>query len=692
MADADAEQQPAARNRKSIAVPAPVHAAPLRITKRDIAMAGGDTLLIGLQSFRRGSFGIRTTFVDAPAQPSAAESASKSAKKAWNKQRPTTRHEREMGCHPASGVIVGVRLDELVGALMRFGKPRAITEQLARLARQADAALETCDGIDATTLRMGLLCMAECRAQTLARGPESGRGEDRNAMYGIVFPTTELFFISTSLVVGPTLAIIFAYEWLLDAGCDDVGLSPFLCDVHRMVKALEGWCDCCGAQRMTLSCEDQLRVWLDAEARALRRVSNATRTLSHGWSQGLKEMLRRAKLAAWPRNETLDPAQQRRLLQVVGDEVPDSTYHHVRLKLKGYKPPSEMVGCQFETGGGKLLGTDPWSYPTDALITNDMLSRVLVAVEHEERIKQPGWRQEWNRTYVPQPLLHTFYIDGREVAGTLGDMIAEGEDEEHKTNEERGARPEEEAMAEAGDADEEYETAEERDARLAQEAMAEGDALDDDEGENLVLRITYKRDHAFSRKVEAEWPAWERGGSEGEAKADPPSEADLVADAEARERLAARLVALENALNGAQEPEPEQKEACFLHAGMLALAASDPAVDTFELAAGMLLPEGGQAMYATQVLQRVVADLERRRSNGADAPPSGKPASRKAKRGERVVICSIPEHRIVLADCLEDAFVAFTSTSAEAKAAQAAFKAKVARPNRAAGGANAAEE
>ena len=648
MADADAEQQLAARNRKSIAVPAPVHAAPLRITKRDIAMAGGDTLLMGLRSFKRGAFGIRTTFVDAPTQPSAAESASKSAKKVWNEQRPTTRHEREMGCHPASGVLVGMRLDELVGALMRFGKPRAITEQLARLARQADAALETCEGIDATTLRMGLLCMAECRAQTLARMPQR-----RPDMYGIVFPKTE--GISSSLMVGPTLAIIFAYEWLLDAGCDDVRLSPFLCDVHRMVKALEGWCGCCGAQRMTLSCEDQLRVWLDAEARALRRVSNATRTISHGWSQGLKEMLRRAKLAAWPRNETLDPAQQRRLLQVVGDEVPDSTYHHVRLKLKGYKPSSEMVGCQFETGGGKLLGTDPWSYPTDALITNDMLSRELDAAQHEER------------TRVPRPILHTFYIDGREVAGTLGDMIAEGEDEE-------------------------YETAEERDARLAQEAMAEGDALDDDEGENRVLRITYKRDYAFSHKVEAEWPAWERGGCDGEAKADPPSETDLVADAEARERLAARLVALENALNGAQEPEPEQKEARFLHAGMLALAASDPAVDTFELAAGMLLPEGGQAMYATQVLQRVVADLERRRSNGADAPPAGKPASRKAKRGEQVVICSTPQHRIVLADCLGDAFVAFTSTSAEAKAAQAAFKPKVARSNMAAGGANAAEE
>jgi hypothetical protein len=214
MADADAEQQPAARNRKSIAVPAPVHAAPLRITKRDIAMAGGDTLLIGLQSFRRGSFGIRTTFVDAPAQ-----SASKSTKKAWNKQRPTTRPEREMGCHPASGVLVGVRLDELVGALMRFGKPRAITEQLARLARQADAALETCEGIDATTLRMGLLCMAECRAQTLARGPESGRREERKAFYGIVFPTTELFFISSSLMVGPTLAKADGFRTLRSTFC-----------------------------------------------------------------------------------------------------------------------------------------------------------------------------------------------------------------------------------------------------------------------------------------------------------------------------------------------------------------------------------------------------------------------------------------------------------------------------------------
>ena len=125
---------------------------------------------------------------------------------------------------------------------------------------------------------------------------------------------------------------------------------------------------------------------------------------------------------------------------------------------------------------------------------------------------------------------------------------------------------------------------------------------------------------------------------------------------------------------------------------MLTLAASDPAVDTFELAASMLLPEGGQAMYATQVLQRVVADLERRRSNGAGAPSAGKPTNRKAKRNEQVVLCSTPEHRIILADCLEEAFVAFTSTSAAAKAAQAAFKPKVARPNKAAASVNAAEE
>ena len=38
MADADAEQQPAACNRKSIAVPAPVLAAPLPLTERDITM------------------------------------------------------------------------------------------------------------------------------------------------------------------------------------------------------------------------------------------------------------------------------------------------------------------------------------------------------------------------------------------------------------------------------------------------------------------------------------------------------------------------------------------------------------------------------------------------------------------------------------------------------------------------------
>ena len=70
MADADAEQQqPAARNRTSIAVPVPAHATPLRITKRDIASAGGDTLLTGLQSFKCGSFRIRTTFVTRQPSP-----------------------------------------------------------------------------------------------------------------------------------------------------------------------------------------------------------------------------------------------------------------------------------------------------------------------------------------------------------------------------------------------------------------------------------------------------------------------------------------------------------------------------------------------------------------------------------------------------------------------------------------------
>ena len=67
----------------------------------------------------------------------------------------------------------------------------------------------------------------------------------------------------------------------------------------------------------------------------------------------------------------------------------------------------------------------------------------------------------------------------------------------------------------------------------------------------------------------------------------------MAADAEARERLgslvAARLGPLKNALASTLQPEPEQKEACFLYVGMLALAASDPVVDIFELEAGMLL-------------------------------------------------------------------------------------------------------
>ena len=157
--------------------------------------------------------------------------------------------------------------------------------------------------------------------------------------------------------------------------------------------------------------------------------------------------------------------------------------------------------------------------------------------------------------------------------------------------------------------------------------------------------------------------------------------ADLLAEADltvVRARLIARLVAI----GVTPAPPPEEKEACFLHKGMLALAKSDLAVDTFEFAAQTMLPDGGHMMFATLMLKCVIADLERRGKDGADAPPVGLPISRKGKRGEQVVLCSTVGHKILLADCLQDAFTAFTNSTPEAIAARSVFKPVVSRPSR----------
>ena len=139
-------------------------------------VCGGDGFKLPCFTHECQRLGFRTIFLEdsPPKVASTATAAPKPAtKKERNAQRPKTREGRILGEYIVSGVAVGMRLDEFIRALSRFGTQRAMTEQLALLARQADAALKTCHGADATTLRMGLLCMQECRELTLLKSKRS---------------------------------------------------------------------------------------------------------------------------------------------------------------------------------------------------------------------------------------------------------------------------------------------------------------------------------------------------------------------------------------------------------------------------------------------------------------------------------------------------------------------------------------
>ena len=351
----------------------------------------------------------------------------------------------------------------------------------------------------------------------------------------------------------------------------------------------------------------------------LQRFINAVLALSKASPlERMQAVLRAAKLAAWPMNETLSAEEQPRLLRIAGDETN-------KLHLAVIDSPS--VHVQFVNSLRCQQGSP--LYISSSATSEDL------CVHLKEKLDE-----HWSNTLhthlaklMQRPSqLHTFYVGDRAITSTLGDAVS-------------------------------WER-----------------AIDDE----MPIPIRYERDYAFLRSVEARWPAWEQCGkaveADAPAEAAAPSAVVAAADAAARVALAAKLLELRSV----HAPGDDLKEARCLYAGMLAFAASD--ADSFELTSAMLCPDGIAPMFATQMLNNIINDLARR----PNAPPADKPMNRKAKRDERVVLCSSAEHRIILADCLLDAFWAFTTGTAQAKAARVVFKPVVHRPKRQKGGASSA--
>ena len=570
-------------------------------------------------------------------------------RKCSNQLRPSTRMERSQGSCTIGGIVVGHTVEDLVRNLHPFGPKKKLLVELAGLARQADAALGTCKGDDVFMLNMGLLSMTQSCAQAQNESKRRAYIETWfQAEHGMKYRHDKTDGLSSNRVVGPTLAILFTCEWLLAAASasEPPAGAPTILELTNFLVQQPSYTAgrLLGAQTRISSFsrfsydsdhvwKAELSKWCDAEVRALQRVLYAamnascySQHTSRTALERLKAMLRAAKLAAWPRDETLTTEQQPRLLKVVNDqELGDETYI-VHLKLKGHTPPSPYdVYVQFQRHDGSPIGSP--LYVESSAVRDDLNYQVdkLFGFDREN----PDHSQLVN-------CLRTFHVGECEVTGTLGDVVSWEQ------------------------------------------------AIDDE----APIPIVTTRDCAFERHVDAVWPVWEQGGAtpvDVPIEDVAPSAAVAAEDTETRALLAAKLIELKSV----EAPAEHLKEARCLHAGMLALAESNS--DGFEFNSTMLRPDDVTPTYATSLLKCVIDDLERRKGNGATAPPAGKPQNRKAKTNEQVVLCSTPEHRIVLADCLLDAFWAFTTATAEAKAARAVFKPAVSRPNRQKGNSSAAD-
>ena len=193
----------------------------------------------------------------------------------------------------------------------------------------------------------------------------------------------------------------------------------------------------------------------------------------------------------------------------------------------------------------------------------------------------------------------------------------------------------------------------------------------DDTRDDTPIVVTYKRDLAFKRHLEAAWPAWEGCGVVPEAE----SAAKLAEGVAVRAEIARMLAAMTEV---GTPPEltplstPDQKAAYFLYAGMSALDYSKG--NSFELTKQMLLQGNGD--IKPSILTCIINDLARRENAPLVVTPTNRTrtGSGKAKRDENAILCSSSQHRFVLATCLHDAFMAFVLDTDEAKANRTVFK------------------
>lgn len=490
--------------------------------------------------------------------------------------------------------------------------------------------------------------------------------------------------------------------------------------------------------------------WVFAESAALRRASYAAHHANVTMERGatpedtLVAMLRAAKLSAWPRGETLDESQQRRLFAQALDEshaveaLPAAKCRKARRHRRDagdFKPDditAALDGMDLDEQEGETVhvcfdGFDsavPCSYTVSQL--NDLLQQL---------------REENGMSVIPPVdgvVPFAFTVIGTmpsTVTTTLGDAISNAglsrdgkitvsseqlwvsvqlEGEGKKVGSPFRCIPETatpktlvpkldaalQTFALQKDGSVEAfelklllincarENARKSGSTLLYEFYFGGSKLEGTlasvsgaRGDTPIV-VTFKRDLAFKRHVDDAWAAWEGCGVV------PEMVPEMVSEAESAEASAmcAEITRMLTAMTEVGTPPELTPKSTPVQKAAYFLYAGMKALaasngNSFELTKEMLLQ--GKGDIKPSILNCIINDLKRREN----APPEGTPTTRKAKRDEKAVPCYTSQHRFVLATCLHDAFMAFALDTPEAKASRAVFK--PAKPARAGSSADA---